>query len=83
MMGHACNLSSEEAPQSRIAHSILQVPGQGKTQEGNKQLDKAQRMISEVDLWPPYTDVHPHNSTQLPVHYSLVGFIALFESCIF
>lgn len=40
-------------------------------------------MISEIDLWPPYTHVHPHNNTQLPIHYSLVGFIALFESCIF
>lgn len=40
-------------------------------------------MISEIDLWPPYTHVHPHNHTQLPINYSLVGFIALFESCIF
>lgn len=83
MMGHACNLSSEEAPQARTACSILRGPGQGKPQEGSKQLDKAQRMISGVDLGPPYTHTHPHNNTQSPVHYSLVGFIDLFESCIF
>lgn len=83
-MGHACNLSSEEVPQARTANLLYFASSRpGETQEGSKQLDKAQGMISEVHLRPPYTHVHPHNNTQLPIHYSLVGFIAIFESCVF
>lgn len=50
MMGHACNLSSEETPQARTAWSSCQVPGQWKTQEGNRKLDMAYGMISEAEL---------------------------------